>query len=270
MAIKLGSDSLSLLFNPNWYAMKGMFYSSDSWLMTLTCSASDGKIIEPSDSFTQALQWMRFIFFSICPQRLLFSSIDFLFLLILLVLVTQRFISKFFSRRGNTSSSSINEPLLENHRIHVKFTSWFIFNLISTAFLAVAYVSLSILVFIGGRSQQTPWIQTETTFRIVQAITQIAILFLVAHEKRFHATTHPMSLRVYWAAHFVLVLCFNISAITRLVSVHEGFDPYVKMDDIVYFICLPFSAFLLAVATEGSSGIIVIVSLKMVSTHEHN
>lgn len=255
---KFGSDVLSYLFNPR-------IMSSDSWLTTLKCSASNNKIIQPSDTFMQVFQWLRFIFFSPCPQRLVFSSIDFLFLFILIMFVLHRLISKFLSRnnRDNNHSSSINKPLLERkqEKQPVKISLWFKFTLISSAALAVLYVVLSISTFVGsinGGVGSTSWKQTEVMYRVVQALTQVAIFVLVVHEQRFNATTHPMSLRIYWVVEFVLVLVFSISGLTRTVSVHEELDSYLRMDDVFSLVNLPISLFLLIVASRTSSGIILI------------
>ncbi|KAA8548937.1 hypothetical protein F0562_000621 [Nyssa sinensis] len=95
-------------------------------------------------------------------------------------------------------------------------------------------------------------------FRLVQAITHVAILILIAHEKKFEAVTHPISLRIYWVANFVVVSLFCASAITRLITVRESLNSSIRIDDIFSCISFPVSAFLFAVAIHGSSGIIVI------------
>ncbi|XP_021726872.1 ABC transporter C family member 14-like [Chenopodium quinoa] len=263
MMRKFWSDFLTLVYNP-------VIMSSDSWLTTLQCSASNNNIIQPSDTFMQVFQWFRFIFFSPCPQRLVFSSIYFFFLLILILFVIYRLISKFIFRDNSsnnnvTSSSSINKPLLENNnqnRFNVKINLWFRISLISSASLAVLYVVLSVLTFVGsdnkGITRQVSWKQTEILFRVLQALTQVAIFVLVVHEQIFHATFHPILLRIYWVAQFVLVLVFSISGLTRIVSVSEELDSYIKMDDVFSLISLPFSFYLLIAASRTSSGIIVI------------
>ncbi|KAK9671796.1 hypothetical protein RND81_12G055400 [Saponaria officinalis] len=233
--------------------------SSNSWQTTLKCSASMNEIDPFSDSFMQSLQWIRFIFLSPCPQRLIFSSINFLFILILILFVAQRIISKFLSR--NNPSSSINKPLLDdnlnNNDSRFKVTLWFIISCISVGILAVIYIVLSILGLLGSGRSQKSWKTIEAVYRIAEAVTQIAVLVIVAHEKRFHALTHPISLRVYWVAHFVLVSLFSISAITRFVSFHEGLDALVRTDDLFSLVSLPFSLFLAVIAFQGSTGIVV-------------
>ncbi|XP_057539878.1 ABC transporter C family member 14-like [Amaranthus tricolor] len=254
----LGSDFMYVL--AKWlYNFK---ISSDSdWVTTLKCSSND-HIIEPSDNFMQVFQWVRFIFLSPCPQRLVFSSINLFFLFILTLFLLHRLISKFFYSRSNTTSSSINKPLLENQTdkiLHVKISLWFRFTLISSVLLSVLYLVLGILLFMESKSGiPTSWKQTEFVFRIAQAVTQMAILVLVVHEQRFNAISHPMSLRVYWVAQFLLVFCFSISSITRFVSVHKEMDSYLRMDDVFTLISFPISFFLLLVASQQSSGIIVI------------
>ncbi|KAF7132274.1 hypothetical protein RHSIM_Rhsim09G0006700 [Rhododendron simsii] len=98
---------------------------------------------------------------------------------------------------------------------------------------------------------------TEALFWLVQAITHVAILILIAHEKKFEAVTHPMSLRIYWVANFVLVSLLTASGVTHFIMVGDNFDTAMKTDDIVFFVVLPTSAFLFVVAVQGSSGIVV-------------
>lgn len=240
----------------SWLLMK---MSSNSWKTTLKCSPSNAEIDPFNDSFMQSLQWIRFIFLSPCPQRLLFSSINFLFLLILILFVAQRIISKFLSR--NNPNSSINKPLLgtnnSNNEPRAKVTFWFILSCIAVGVLAVLFVVLSVLGLLGGRGSKTSWKTIEAVFRIAEAVTQIAVLAIVVHEKKFRAVNHPVSLRVYWVAHFVLVSLFSISAITRFISIHEGLDELVRTDDLFSLVSLPFSMFLGVIAFRGSSGIVV-------------
>ncbi|KNA18661.1 hypothetical protein SOVF_068740 [Spinacia oleracea] len=160
-------------------------------------------------------------------------------------------------------SSSINKPLLENHqfKFNVKINLGFKLTLISSGTLAVLYVVLSILTFVGNDNKgfsSSSWEKAEVMFRIVQALTQVAIFVLVVHEQRFHATCHPMSLRFYWIAQFVVVLVFSISGLTRMLSAGEELDSFMRTDDMFSLVSLPFCFYLLIVASQTSSGIVVI------------
>uniref|UniRef100_A0A2N9IBK5 ABC-type xenobiotic transporter n=1 Tax=Fagus sylvatica TaxID=28930 RepID=A0A2N9IBK5_FAGSY len=96
-------------------------------------------------------------------------------------------------------------------------------------------------------------------FLLAQAITHIAIIILLAHEKKVEAVMHPMFLRIYWMANFFLACFVAVSAITRFISIYErNLDPNLRMDDIFSLVSLPLSTFLFIVALRGSSGISVI------------
>ncbi|KAG5555058.1 hypothetical protein RHGRI_012555 [Rhododendron griersonianum] len=224
--------------------------SSVSWLTSPECSTS---VIQSSDSVSAAIQWLGFIFLSPCPQRLLVSAIDVLFLLTLFVFSIRKLYSRFFPK--STPNSSINKPLLESNISHFRATTWFNLSLILTFLLATCYTVLCILAFIRGT--ESPWQLTEALFWLVQAITHVAILILIAHEKKFEAVTHPMSLRIYWVANFVLVSLLTASGVTHFITVGGNFDSVMKTDDIVFFVVLPTSAFFFVVAVQGSSGIVV-------------
>ncbi|XAR57081.1 Xenobiotic-transporting ATPase [Bertholletia excelsa] len=224
--------------------------SSSYWLTYPDCSSF---IIQPSDNASTAVQWLRFIFLSPCPQRVIFSAIDALFLLTLVVFAVHKLFSRSISKTN--TSSSINKPLLEINNSRPQVTAWFTLSLVLTALLAMCYTVLCIIGFIQGT--KSPWQLMEALFRLVQAITHAVILVLIAHEKKFGAITHPMSLRIYWAANFVTVVLLSVSGVARFVTTGGNFDPDMKLDDIVTFLVLPISAFLLVVAVRGSSGIVV-------------
>ncbi|KEH37256.1 hypothetical protein MTR_2g436670 [Medicago truncatula] len=72
--------------------------STSSWLTSPSCT------LLPIHSSNLILQWLRFIFRSPCPQRLLLSSLDSLFLLSLLAFAAHKLYSKLNSISNSTSS----------------------------------------------------------------------------------------------------------------------------------------------------------------------
>lgn len=220
--------------------------SLPSWLMTLECSAST----------TGYSQWLEFIFLAPCSQRILFLSIDLIFLLSLLVFGLQKLCSRLVYKH-NVNSTSINEPLLqETSKSSYTVTLWFKVSVVVACLLTIAYTVLCVLSFIRGIS--TSWKLIEGLFWLVQALTFLAISVLVAHEKKFKAVVHPISLRLYWIAHFAFVVLFAACAMIRLVTKTEYLDEYVMIDDIFFLVSSPLSAFLSVVAICGSSGISVV------------
>ncbi|KAL0414738.1 UNVERIFIED_CONTAM: ABC transporter C family member 14 [Sesamum radiatum] len=225
-----------------------MIMSSVSWLTSLKCSAS----VDGSSSFSTVLHWLDFIFLSPCPQRILFSAINLLFLLTLVVLVLKRLYFRFLNGR-NSGSSVLEKPLLGGDSHGFILTLWFKASFVVTALLASAYAVLTILAISKGVKSQ--WNLIEVLFELFQMMANVVVLVLIAHEKKFGAVSHPPPLRVYWAVDFVLVCLFAATAIARLVSSSESVDLNLKLDDIFSLVSFPLYVFLLVVAVRGSSGI---------------
>ncbi|KAJ7977557.1 ABC transporter C family member 14 [Quillaja saponaria] len=222
-----------------------------SWMTSTSCSAS---MTQTSDDtfLSVAIQWLRFVFLSPCPQRALLSSIDILFLLILFLFAVQKLYSRFTSN-GN-SKLELDKPLIRiSSRASLEITLWFKLTLSVTVLLAISYTIACILVFI--RNTQLPWKLVDGLFWLVQAATHVVIAILISHEKRFEAFTHPKSLRTYWVVNFIVISLFSTSGIIRFVE--EPKDASFRLDDIVSLISFPFSLFLLFIAIEGSTGIIL-------------
>ena len=228
-------------------------YSSSSWLTSPSCSPL--AVDSSSPTAQLVVQWLRFIFLSPCPQRLLLSAMDLIFLITLLAFAAQRVYSRFSSNAN--FSSSITKPLLQDKDSDYKVTLWFKLPFLVTVLLAAAYTVLSILAF--TESNLASWIQIEALFRLAQAITNIVIVILMVHEKKFKASKHPLSLRIYWIANLVVACLFAASAIVRLVTFDEGrLEANLRVDDVFSLVNLPLSLFLFVIAMKGSSGIHVI------------
>ncbi|KAL0457410.1 UNVERIFIED_CONTAM: ABC transporter C family member 14 [Sesamum latifolium] len=226
--------------------------SSVSWLTSLECSASVIQSSDGSNSFSTALHWLEFIFLSPCLQRILFSAINLLFLLTLVVLVLKRLYFRFLNGR-NSGSSVLEKPLLGADSHGFRLTLWFKASFVATALLASAYAVLTILDISKG--VESRWNLIEVLFKLFQMMANVVVLVLIAHEKKFGAVSHPLPLRVYWAVDFVLVCLFAATAIARLVSGSESVGLNLKLDDIFSLVSFPLYLFLLVVAVKGSSGI---------------
>ncbi|KAE8672240.1 ABC transporter C family member 4 [Hibiscus syriacus] len=188
--------------------------SSTTWFTSLSCSST---VIQPSNqtSIPFIFQWLRFIFLSPCPQRVLFSAVDLLFLLTLIFLAVHKLYFRFL---GNShGSSDLNKPLISPSRALLGTTIWFKLSLIVTVVLAFCYTIVSIFAFTS--ISQEPWKQFDGIFWLIQAITHSGIAILIIHEKRFRAVNHPIFLRIYWTANFVIFSLFTASGIILLVVV---------------------------------------------------
>lgn len=226
--------------------------SASGWIKSLSCSSS---VVQSSEDtpVSLILHWLRFIFLSPCPQRALLSFVDLLFLLTLIVFAIQKLYSKFTA--SGFSSSDISKPLIRKNRAPVRTTLRFKLSLTVTALLALCFTVTCILTFSEGT--QWPWKLVDALFWLVQAITHAVIAILIVHEKKFEAVTHPLSLRIYWVANFIIISFFTASGIIRLASSESAQFSSLKLDDIVSTVSFPLSIVLLFVAIRGSTGIAV-------------
>ncbi|XP_021820067.1 ABC transporter C family member 14-like isoform X2 [Prunus avium] len=226
--------------------------SSGPWITSSSCSPS---VVQSSEDTSVAaiFQWLRFIFLSPCPQRALLSSVDLLFLLSLLAFSILKLYSKFVS--NGHQSSELNKPLIRNSRAHLRTTICFKLSLTVSALLTLCYTVVCILAF--TRNTELPWKLVDGLFWLVQAITHAVITILIAHERRFEAVKHPLSLRVYWVANFIVISLFTVSGILRLVYVQQNQDPSFRLDDVISMVSFPLSIVLLVIALRGSTGIAV-------------
>ncbi|KAF7804851.1 ABC transporter C family member 4 [Senna tora] len=225
--------------------------SSATWITSLSCSSPVKQA--SGDTFLSTLPlWLRYIFLSPCPQRALFSALDALLLLLLLVLALKKLYSRFTSN-AHPPSSELNKPLINHNRAFLRTTIWFKLTLTVTLLLALLYTVACVLVFV--RTTQSPWKLGDGIFWLLQAFTHVVLAILILHEKRFQAIVHPIPLRIFWILNLIIVSLFVASGFIRLVFVGEPGEFSFKMDDIVSFISFPLSLFLFCVAIKGSTGI---------------
>ncbi|KAK4766985.1 hypothetical protein SAY86_014736 [Trapa natans] len=227
--------------------------ASSSWATSLSCSAT-------GSSSSSILPRLTFFFLSPCPQRALLTFIDGLFLLLLLFFALQKLFSRLRVSSHGGLSLDISKPLIENHRLssprkRVVISASFNISLAVSTVLAFSYTIICIWTFSSGL--ELPWKLVNAFFWLAQAITHAAIAVLLLHEKRFEAKTHPLSLRVYWVAGFIIIAIFTVSSITRLVTAGEASNENLLIDDIVSIASLPLSLILLIAAVRGITGISV-------------
>lgn len=230
--------------------------ASTSWLNSPSCSMMESS----KDKAVGAIfQWSQFIFLSPCPQRVLLSSIDILFLLILLAFAMQKLFSRFKS--GDRINSDINKPLIGSNRPLITTTILFKLSLVVSGLLTICYLVLSILTF-SSTGVQSTWRIANGAFWLVQALTHAVIAILIIHEKRFEAAKHPLTLRTYWVINFIIICLFMASAAMRLVSTGATDELDLTLDDVISIASFPLSGVLLFVAIKGSTGIMVAIAAK--------
>ncbi|KAL1226288.1 ABC transporter C family member 4 [Cardamine amara subsp. amara] len=219
--------------------------SPSSWL---SCSSS--AVLEPTSSVPLAIQWLRFIFLSPCPQRALFSAVDVLFLTVLVCFALHKLLSSSSSSEINRNAE-IRKPLVGNRTsIPTRTTAWFKTTVIATVLLSFCSVVLCVLAFTGRT-----WNLIDPLFWLIHAATHAVIAVLVLHEKRFAALTHPLSLRIYWISSFVLTTLFAVSGILHLLS-DAAATSSLKVEDVASFVFFPLTAVLLIVSVRGATGLV--------------
>nr|QGP74111.1 ABCC transporter [Sedum alfredii] len=224
--------------------------TSAFWFTDISCSAS---VIDSSDasSSSTVLQWLAFILFSPCPQRIILSSVHLAILLLLFSFALHKLYLKFFN---STRDSSIHK-LTRNNVPMVMTDLWFKLTLISSVLLGLVSVCASVVSFtsIAGSS----WKLADAFFWLIQGFTHLVIGVLIAHEKRFRAVTHPTSLRIYWFVNFIISSFFTAAGIVRLVTNQSGHEVDLATDDIVSIAVYPLVVVLLSAAVRGWTGVTI-------------
>ncbi|KAL9295887.1 putative ABC-type xenobiotic transporter [Arabidopsis thaliana] len=228
-----------------------MRWLSSTWLSDLSCSSSS--VIEPSSSLPAPIQWLRFILLSPCPQRLLSSTVDVLFLLILFFFAIQKLCSSSSSRTNG--EADITKPLL-GRRTRTRTTGLFKTTVVVTIVLSFCSLVLCVLAFFTTRTKLK---LVDTLFWLIHAVTNVVIAVLVLHLKRFASPSHPLTLRIYWVFNFVVTTLFTVSGILHLLS-NDPAAASLRADDVASFISFPLTAVLLLVSIKGSTGVVVTTS----------
>ncbi|PKU85821.1 ABC transporter C family member 14 [Dendrobium catenatum] len=184
-----------------------------------------------------------FVFLSPCPQRALFSLLDLLFLLTLLLFVIQKLLS-----RRHESNSDAAKPLLPTSSA-VRTTWRFNLPLAISSILAAAFLVLLVLALALDKSSPFSWRLLQSIFFSFQFLSHLAAAAVIAHEKRFRAISHPLTLRLFWIFSFLLSILLTVSAVLRLFSSSANFP-----DGIASLVFLLFSAALLVFALSPSTG----------------
>ncbi|CAM8925218.1 unnamed protein product [Rhodiola kirilowii] len=218
-----------------------------SWFTDLSCSS----YVMDSSSSCNVLQWLGFFLLSPCPQRIMLSSIDILLLVLLLLFAVHKLYTRF------TSTEDLSNHKHRRNSASIRTDFWFKLTLIGSILLGLVYTVLCLVSF--ARSSGSSWRLADALFWLVQGVTHVVIGVLVAHEKRFEAVTHPMSLRVYWFVNFVITSLITAGGIVRLFTQQSGEDVSLRAEDTVLVVVYPLVGALLYAAIRGWTGITVAV-----------
>lgn len=226
--------------------------SSETWITSFSCSHPSNPTLTHT-FLSNLLQWLRFFFLSPCPQRALFSALDVLLLFILFVFAVKKLYFKFASiNGGSTTASELHKPLVTKTTSFTGTTVRFKLTITATVVKAILYSVACILVF-KEASQPPNLTLFDALFWLLQAVTNVVLVVLIIHEKRFQTVYHPTSLRVYWISEFILISLFTASGVIRFVEA-KGVN-FLQVDDTVSFISFPLSLLLLFVGIQGFTGI---------------
>ncbi|CAH8355413.1 unnamed protein product [Eruca vesicaria subsp. sativa] len=222
-----------------------MWWLTSSWLSGLSCSPSE--FIKPSSSLPAPIQWVRFVLLSPCPQRLLSSAVDLFFLIILTFFA----LHKLFSSSSSTEAD-IRKPLIARRTV-TRITGLFKTTIVVTILLSFCSLALCVLAF----TTRTKLKLVDALFWLIHAVTYAVISVLILHEKRFASLNHPLTLRIYFVASFIVTTLFTISAILHLISDDDPSAASLRADDVASLISFPLTAVLLIVSIKGSTGIVI-------------
>ena len=201
---------------------------------------------------TSFSEWLRFFFLSRCPQRALSSTIDFAFLLVLLFVSVRRLGRR--GHRGNQNPSDLRKRLIEEHRPETVSTNL----LFKLSLILSSLLSLSSACLFGlSAVNYTRWTLDESLFLASKAFASLGVVILIAHEKRFGARTHALSLRLYWVASFLASSLLAASAILSFAN-YGSEEPELFPDDIFSLAAFLVSLFLLYGGITGKTGIVLV------------
>ncbi|KAF3610074.1 hypothetical protein DY000_02048096 [Brassica cretica] len=148
-----------------------MWWLSSSWLSELSCS-STAVISEPTSTVSIAIQWLRFVFLSPCPQRALFSAVDLLFVVVLVFFALRKLFSSSSSSTSVNGNAEIRKPLLGNDgRIQTRTTAWFKSTVVATVLLSVCSAVVCVLAFTEKQRTQRPCNVINPMFWLIHAVT---------------------------------------------------------------------------------------------------
>ncbi|CAN8253900.1 unnamed protein product [Cochlearia groenlandica] len=207
------------------------------WISHLSCSSSE--------SSSSPMQWLSFVLLSPCPQRLLSSAVDLIFLIILTFFALHKLLSS-----SSSSEADLTKPLIARRTI-TRTTGLFKTTVTVTILLSFCSVVLCVLAL----TTRTDFKLLDSLFWLIHAVTNAVISVLILHLKRFASSNHPLSLRCYWVSTFVVTSLFTVSGILRLLSDDSSSAASLRADDIASFVSFPLTAVLLIVSVKGSTGV---------------
>nr|QVT92353.1 ABC transporter [Salvia miltiorrhiza] len=226
--------------------------SSLSWLTSTDCSISTAQSSD-SSSFSMILRWLEFLFLSPCTQRILFLAIDLVLVLALLVLAFKRVYRRFLVGR-DSSSNFLEKPLLgaDSSSLRLRVTLWFKVTIVVITLLALSHAAVCVLAL--SRGVRSEWNGVEVLFDLFQAMANVVLLVVIAHERKFGAVSHPLPVRMYWGCSFVFVVLISATVLIRVVS-NKDVGQDMEVDDMLSLVSFPLYSFLFIVAIKGSTGI---------------
>ncbi|XP_057868476.1 ABC transporter C family member 14 [Cryptomeria japonica] len=215
----------------------------EAWISSVSCSAPQ-RSVGADFPILEALGWA---VLAPCPQRTLFAMIDIAFMLSFLVFSVQKLFSRLLSIQ-NSVPSKTNQRL----QTGLKFKA-------TLAILGIeSLVHIGLCIWRFRRGLGTKWATYEAIYTVLQTLSWIIFAAIVGHEKKFRATVHPKSLRLWWVICFILNVMFLVSAIFRFMSGIYSADISIREDDLFSLIVFPANGFLLVIAITKATGITIV------------
>eukprot|EP00252_Welwitschia_mirabilis_P009305 TRINITY_DN21798_c0_g1_i1.p1 TRINITY_DN21798_c0_g1~~TRINITY_DN21798_c0_g1_i1.p1 ORF type:complete len:1500 (-),score=211.88 TRINITY_DN21798_c0_g1_i1:321-4820(-) len=208
----------------------------------------------PHASTQKVLAWIEFLLLSPCPQRILFSALNFAFLLLFLAFALQKLCSRLVQRSSKSEQEETLDRAPQNLvKVSLKYRS----TLAVTGLCTLSYVGLCIWRFLVEGLVKKQWpAGEESAYTIIQTFSWFVFAAISGHEKRFRAQVHPKSLRFWWVMNFILSILLLTSAIVRFATkARDPLKSFLFIDDIFSTVTFPANVFLGALAVTGNTGI---------------
>jgi ATP-binding cassette subfamily C (CFTR/MRP) protein 1 len=155
----------------------------------------------------------------------------------------------------SSSFSLFFSPLHRDGVAVVCVGAGFVITLAVSSVLAAFYGVLLVLSLVNRGGAEA----MEAVFLALQCVAHLAAATIVAHEKRFRAATHPLTLRLYWLAAPALTALLASTSVARLASGAARLP-----DDTLAIAALVLSLPLPLLSILGSTGVVAVVVVNAV------
>ncbi|MCO5551760.1 hypothetical protein L7F22_005263 [Adiantum nelumboides] len=216
-----------------------------AWILSSSCSGPWDTLSSSTNLslFSQVQEWIAYILFSQCSQHSMAAIVNLAFILT--------------SAALNLGFKHARSPSYSRIKVGRSFICTFLF----TGALCVASAGITAFEIWEGFTHG--WAQSsihETIFVTVEASAWIASTIILFNERSWRASVHPMPLRAWWCASFVLSVFQLLSSIFRLTAAGGlSYGTLLEVFDVYALVKLPVAFYLLVRALQGVTSLHVVL-----------